>query len=112
MSMTVVYILIFTFLTDSIIYVPDEEGSVGHAMFAKASHQMGDQNLLSRAPPCFAMHVEPLVPAAFAFLNSPSSFLEATINLKKALKFLGSFKDAHVLPKLLSYEEYYIRDRW
>jgi hypothetical protein len=27
---------------------------------------MGDQNLLSRAPPCFGRHVKPLVPAAFA----------------------------------------------
>jgi hypothetical protein len=27
---------------------------------------MGDQNLLSRAPPCCGRHVKPLVPAAFA----------------------------------------------
>jgi hypothetical protein len=27
----------------------------------KASHRMGDQNLLSRAPPCIERHVKPLV---------------------------------------------------
>jgi hypothetical protein len=30
------------------------------------SHRIGDQNLLSRAPPCFGRHVKPLVPDAFA----------------------------------------------
>jgi hypothetical protein len=34
--------------------------------FAKASHRMGDQNLLSQAPPCFGRHVKPWVSAAFA----------------------------------------------
>jgi hypothetical protein len=36
---------------------------------------MGDQNLLSRAPPCFGMHVKPLVPAAFAVVSTHQSAL-------------------------------------
>jgi hypothetical protein len=34
---------------------------------------MGDQNLLSQAPPCFGTHVKPLVPAAFAVVLTPVS---------------------------------------
>jgi hypothetical protein len=33
-----------------------------YAKFAMASHRIGDQNLLSRAPPCFGRHVK--VPVA------------------------------------------------
>jgi hypothetical protein len=33
-----------------------------------------DQNLLSRAPPCFVRLVKPLVPAAFAVVSTQSSF--------------------------------------
>jgi hypothetical protein len=39
---------------------------------AKASHRMGDQNLLSSVPPCFGRHAKPLVPAAFAVVGSRS----------------------------------------
>jgi hypothetical protein len=49
------------------------------AMFTKTSQRMtkmGDQNLLSRAPPCFGKHVKPLIPATFAVVNTPSSFKE------------------------------------
>jgi hypothetical protein len=42
----------------------------------KVSHGMGDQNLLSRAPPCFGRHVKPLVPAPFAVVSTHSSFKE------------------------------------
>jgi hypothetical protein len=31
------------------------------ATFAKLDHRIGDQNLLSATPPCFGMHVKPLV---------------------------------------------------
>jgi hypothetical protein len=41
-----------------------------------ASHRMGDQNLISRAPPCFGRHVKPLVPVAFAVVSIHSSFKE------------------------------------
>jgi hypothetical protein len=37
---------------------------------------MGDQNVLSRTPPCFGRHVKPLVPAAFAVVSIHSSFKE------------------------------------
>jgi hypothetical protein len=36
----------------------------------------GDQNVLSRAPPCFGRHVKPLVPVAFAVVSTHSSFKE------------------------------------
>jgi hypothetical protein len=41
--------------------------------FVDVSHWMGDQNLLSRAPPCFGRHVKQLVPAAFAIVSIHSS---------------------------------------
>jgi hypothetical protein len=44
--------------------------------FAKARHRMDDQNLLSRAPPCFRWHVNPLIPTAFAVVCTYSSFKE------------------------------------
>jgi hypothetical protein len=37
---------------------------------------MGDQNLLSQAPPCFGRHVKPLVSVAFAIVSTHSSFKE------------------------------------
>jgi hypothetical protein len=37
---------------------------------------MGDQNLLSQAPPCFERHVQQLVPTAFAVVSSYYSFNE------------------------------------
>jgi hypothetical protein len=36
-----------------------------YASVSMARLRMGDQNLLSRAPPCFGRHVKPLVPVAF-----------------------------------------------
>jgi hypothetical protein len=45
----------------------------GSSTFLKVSHKMGDQNLLFQAPPCFGRHVKPLVPAAFAVVNTPVS---------------------------------------
>jgi hypothetical protein len=44
--------------------------------FVKISHGMGDQNLLSRAPPGFGRHVKLLVPAAFVVVSSRSSSKE------------------------------------
>jgi hypothetical protein len=41
-----------------------------------ARRAMGDQNLLSQAPPCFGRHVKPLVPVAFAIVSTHSSFKE------------------------------------
>jgi hypothetical protein len=40
------------------------------APFSIASHRMGDQNLLSWAPPSFGRHVMPLVPVAFAVVST------------------------------------------
>jgi hypothetical protein len=40
----------------------------------EVSHWIGDQNLLSRAPPCFGRHVKLLVPAAFPVVSTHSSF--------------------------------------
>jgi hypothetical protein len=42
----------------------------------KASHQMGDQNLLSRAPPCFGGHVKPLVPTTFTIVSTHQPALD------------------------------------
>jgi hypothetical protein len=47
-----------------------------YASIVEVSHWMGDQNLLSRAPPCFGRHVKLLVPAAFAVVSTHSSFKE------------------------------------
>jgi hypothetical protein len=46
------------------------------APLSMASLRKGDQNLLSRAPPCFGRHVKPLVPVAFAVVSTHSSFKE------------------------------------
>jgi hypothetical protein len=46
------------------------------ATFSMIRHEMGDHNLLSRAPPCFGRHVKLLVPAAFAVVSTHSSFKE------------------------------------
>jgi hypothetical protein len=40
------------------------------------NHRLGDQNLLSRAPPCYGRYVKPLVPVAFAVVSTNSSFKE------------------------------------
>jgi hypothetical protein len=38
----------------------------------KVGPRMGDQNLLSRAPPCFGRHGKQLVPAAFPVVSTHS----------------------------------------
>jgi hypothetical protein len=45
-----------------------------YAPVSMANHRKGDQNLLSRAPPCFGRHVKPLVPVAIAIVSTHSSF--------------------------------------
>jgi hypothetical protein len=68
--------------------------------FSLASHWMGvewvTKNLLSRAPPCFGRHVKPLVPAAFAVVNTHQPALgplhtyshdESTVLYISVLKF-------------------------
>jgi hypothetical protein len=47
-----------------------------YATSLEVSHQMGDQNLLSRAPPCFGRHVKLLVRATFAVVATHSRFKE------------------------------------
>jgi hypothetical protein len=42
----------------------------------EVSQWMGDQNLLSRAPPCSGTRVKLLVPATFAVVSIYSSFKE------------------------------------
>jgi hypothetical protein len=46
------------------------------APVSMASYRVGDQSLLSRAPPCFGRHVKPLIPDAFAIVSTHSSFKE------------------------------------
>jgi hypothetical protein len=46
------------------------------ASTVEVSHWMGDQNLLSRAPPCLGRYVKLLVPAVFAVVSIHSSFKE------------------------------------
>jgi hypothetical protein len=46
-------------------------------------HRMGDQNLLSRVPPCFGRHVKPLIPVAFALVSTHSTPL--TLQLQGGL---------------------------
>jgi hypothetical protein len=46
------------------------------ATIVDVSHWMVDQNILSRAPPCFGRHVKLLVPAAFAVVSIHFSFKE------------------------------------
>jgi hypothetical protein len=68
--------LLLTFMKSSI--APRTERSACHrgskATFAKASHRMSDQYLLTQAPPYFGRHVKPLVLAAFAVVCTHSSF--------------------------------------
>jgi hypothetical protein len=42
--------------------------------FSMVSHRMGNQNVLTRAPPCFGRYVKPFVPTAFAVVSTHSSF--------------------------------------
>jgi hypothetical protein len=58
------------------------------ATFVKAIHRMDDQNLLSRAPPCFRRHFKPCVLAAFAVVCTHSSF-------KEGLRTIAEFSSQH-----------------
>jgi hypothetical protein len=65
------------------------------------SHRMGDQNLLSRAPPCFERHVKLLVPAAFAVISTYSSF-QGGLVVKIIAESLLQHDEKHVVLTLLS----------
>jgi hypothetical protein len=75
--------------------------------FAKASHRIGDQNSLSRAPPCFGRHVKPLVPAAFVVVTNPFQFQgRLTSGMLLVVKIiaepLSQHDEEHVVPTPLS----------
>jgi hypothetical protein len=64
---------------------------------------MGDQNLLSRAPPCSGRHVEMLVLAAFAVVSTHSSFKEVRwLVVKVIAESLQQHDVKHVVPTSLS----------
>jgi hypothetical protein len=67
---------------------------------------MGDQKLLSRAPPCFGRHVKLLVPAAFAVVN-PLQFQGGLTSGKRPVvkiiaESLLQHDEKHVVPIPLS----------
>jgi hypothetical protein len=55
---------------------------------------MGDQNLLSRAPPCFGRHVKPLVPATFAVVSTHSRF-KLTSGRRPVVKIIAESLSQH-----------------
>jgi hypothetical protein len=59
----------------------------------RGSHRISDQNLLSRAPPCFGRQVKPLVSVALAVVSTHSSFKEAERGVRR---------QKHVVPTPLS----------
>jgi hypothetical protein len=68
---------------------------------------MGDQNLLSRASPCFGRHVKPLVPVAFAIVSTQSSFKAGLTSgrrpvVKIIAESLSQHDEKHVVPTSLS----------
>jgi hypothetical protein len=65
---------------------------------------MGDQNLLSRAPPCFRRHVKPLVSAAFAVVSTHSSFKMSGRRpvVKIIAESLSQYDEKHVVSTPLS----------
>jgi hypothetical protein len=68
-----------------------------------ASHRMGDQNLLSLAPPCFGTHVKPLVPVAFAIVSTHSSLTSDRRPVVKIIaESLSQHDEKHVIPTPLS----------
>jgi hypothetical protein len=84
------YSTVQTFVSVNIIYIDSEEldGPAVSTLSVrsrklnnvfKVCHRMGDQNLLSRARPCFGRHVKLLVPAAFAVVSTHSSFKEPSL---------------------------------
>jgi hypothetical protein len=66
------------------------------------SHGMGDQNLLSRAPPCFRRHIKPLVPIAFAvqFQGGLTSGRRPVVKI--IAESLSQHDKKHVVPTPLS----------
>jgi hypothetical protein len=73
-----------------------------------ASLKMGDQNLLSRAPPCFGRDVKPLVPVAFAIVSThPLQFQGGLTSgrrlvVKIIAKSLSQHDEKHVVPTPLN----------
>jgi hypothetical protein len=69
------------------------------------SHRVGDQNLLSRAPPCFGRHVKPLVLVAFAVVGTHSSSKVVDVSQAAARKIIAEFlshhDENHVVPNPL-----------
>jgi hypothetical protein len=67
---------------------------------------MGDQNVLSRVPPCFGRHVKPLVPAAFAVVISPPVSrrvdVRQTTSRKNYCRIYSQYDYKHVVPTPLS----------
>jgi hypothetical protein len=64
----------------------------------REGHRMGDQNLLSRARPCFGRHVELLVPAAFAVVSThPLQYQGAlTSGRRPVVKIIAETLSQHV----------------
>jgi hypothetical protein len=68
---------------------------------------MSDLLINTRAP-CFGRHVKPLVPAAFAVVNTSSSFKEGGLMsarrpvVKIVAESLSQHDEKHVVPTLLS----------
>jgi hypothetical protein len=68
-----------------------------------AGLRMGDQNLFSRAPPCFRRHVKPLVPVPLAIVNTHSSFKKGFKEVVKIIaEYLSQHDEKHVVPTPLS----------
>jgi hypothetical protein len=69
-------------------------------------HRMGEQNLLSRAPPCFGRYVKPLVPLYLQSL-APAP-VSRTVDVRQAAgcktmaESLSQHDEIHVVPTLLS----------
>jgi hypothetical protein len=54
------------------------------APVSMASLRMGDQNLLSRATPCFERHIKPLVPVAFAIVSTHGTTVSRKVDVRQA----------------------------
>jgi hypothetical protein len=57
-----------------------------------AMRRSSNQNLLFQAPPCFGIHVKPLVPAAFAVVSTHSS---STSSRRPVVKIIAEFLSQH-----------------
>jgi hypothetical protein len=60
---------------------------------------MGDQNLISQAPPCFGRHVNLLVPAAFAVVSTNSGF---KVDVEIIVESFSQHDEKHVVLTTLS----------